>query len=144
LYQRAPFPNAIITNANPFALHIYNFYPAPNRTPDDPTNVNNFASGKVNTIRQHRLNNRIDFKSGRHAIYGSGGFDYGDISQPRAFGTPGFNDSPATTRDRNPYGQIGDTIVVGPTLLLDARYGATRIIAPSLGGNRTGLTDYAS
>jgi hypothetical protein len=144
LYQRAPFPNAIIPNPNPYTLHIYSFYPAPNRTPDDPTNVNNFASSKVNTVRQHRLNNRIDFKSGRHSIYGSGGFDYGDITQPRAFGSAGFNDAPAITKDRNPYGQIGDTIVISPSLLLDLRYGATRIIALSLAGNRTGFTDYAS
>ncbi|HWC95942.1 MAG TPA: carboxypeptidase regulatory-like domain-containing protein [Candidatus Sulfopaludibacter sp.] len=144
LYQRAPFPNAIITNANPYTVHIYSFYPKPNRTPDDPTNVNNFASSEVNTIRQHRLNNRIDFKSGRHSIYGSGGFDYGDISQPRPFGTAGFNDAPTITKDRNPYGQIGDTIVLSPTLLVDIRYGATRIIALNLGGNRTGFTDYAS
>jgi hypothetical protein len=71
-------------------------------------------------------------------------FDYGDVSQPRAFGTSGFNDAPTITKDRNPYGQIGDTIVISPSLLFDIRYGATRIIALNLGGNRTGFTDYAS
>src|SRR5260370_5505846 len=39
LYQRAPFPHAIIPNPNPYTTHIYSFYPQPNRTPDDPTNV---------------------------------------------------------------------------------------------------------
>ena len=35
LYQRAPIPNAIIPNPNQYALKMYSFYPAPNRTPDD-------------------------------------------------------------------------------------------------------------
>jgi trimeric autotransporter adhesin len=144
LYQRAPFPNAIIPNPNPYTLHMYSFYPEPNRTPDDPSNVNNYASSEVNTVRRHTLNNRVDFRHGKHSIYGSGGFDYGDVSQPRPFGTAGFNDAPTITKDRNPYGQIGDTIVISPTLLLDVRYGATRIIALNLGGNRTGFTDYAA
>ncbi len=144
LYQRAPFPNAIIPNPNPYTVHMYSFYPSPNRTPDDPTNLNNYGSSEVNTVRRHTLNNRIDFKHGKHSIYGSGGFDYGDVSQPRPFGTSGFNDAPTITKDRNPYGQLGDTIVISPTLVLDVRYGATRIIALNTGGNRTGFTDYAS
>ena len=138
------FPNAITPNPNPYAVHMYSFYPEPNRTPDDPSNVNNYASSEVNTVRRHTLNNRVDFKHGKHSIYGSGGFDYGDVSQPRPFGTAGFNDAPTITKDRNPYGQIGDTIVISQTLLLDVRYGATRIIALNLGGNRTGFTDYAA
>lgn len=144
LYQRAPFPNAIIPNPNPYAVHMYSFYPEPNRTPNDVYNTANYAASKVNTVRRHTLNNRIDFKRGMHSIYGSGGFDYGDVSQPVAFGTAPFNNSPTITRDRNPYGQIGDTVILSPTLILDVRYGATRIIALNLGGNRTGFTDYAS
>jgi hypothetical protein len=144
LYQRAPYPNAIITNPNPYAIKMYSFYPLPNRAPDDVYNTNNYASSEVNTVRRHTLNNRIDFKLGKHSIYGSGGFDYGDIAQPRPFGTAPFNNAPAITSDRNPYGQIGDTIVISPTLLLDIRYGATRIVALNLAGNRTGFTDYAS
>jgi len=144
LYQRAPFPNAIIANANPYAVHMYSFYPEPNRTPDDAYNTNNYASSKVNTVRRHTLNNRVDLKQGKHSIYGSGGFDYGDITQPRAFGTKPFNDSPALTSDRNPYGQIGDTIILSPTLLADIRYGVTRIVALNIAGNRSGFSDYAS
>ena len=144
LYQRAPFPGAIIANANPYAVHMYSFYPEPNRTPDDVYNTNNYASSKINTVRRHTLNNRIDLKWGKHSIYGSGGLDYGDVSQPRPFGTAPFNDAPSITKDRNPYGQLGDTITLSPTLLVDIRYGATRIVALSLAGNRTGFTDYAS
>ncbi|HEX3878864.1 MAG TPA: TonB-dependent receptor [Bryobacteraceae bacterium] len=144
LYQRAPFPNAIIPNPNPFAVHMYSFYPQPNRTPNDVYNTANYQASVVNTVRRHTLNNRVDYKLGMHSIYGSGGFDYGDVQQPVAFGTAPFNNAPTITRDRNPYGQVGDTIVLSPTLVLDVRYGATRIIALNLGGNRTGFTDYAA
>jgi hypothetical protein len=144
LYQRAPFPNAIIPNANQFAVHMYSFYPTPNRTPNDVYNTQNYANSVINTVRRHTLNNRVDYKLGMHSVYGSGGFDYGDVTQPVAFGTAPFNNAPTITRDRNPYGQLGDTIVLSPTLILDVRYGATRIIALNLGGNRSGFTDYAS
>src|SRR5215471_17533674 len=144
LYQRAPFPNAIIANANPYAVKMYSFYPTPNRTPDDVYNTNNYASSEVNTVRRHTLNNRIDYKWGKHSIYGSGGLDFGNIDQPRPFGTAPFNNAPAVTSDHNPYGQIGDTITISPTLLLDIRYGVTRIVALNIAGNRSGFTDYAS
>src|SRR6266404_2629124 len=144
LYQRAPFPNAIIPNPNPYAVHMYSFYPLPNRTPDDVYNTNNYASSVVNTVRRHTLNNRIDYRLGRHSIYGSGGFDFGDITQPRPFGKAPFNNAPTVTNDRNLYGQIGDTIVIGPTMFVDIRFGLTRISTDNLGGNRTGFTDYAS
>ena len=123
---------------------MYSFYPEPNRTPDDVYNTNNFASSVVNTVRRQTLNNRVDYRFGKHSIYGSGGFDFGDVAQPRAFGTAPFNDAPTVTNDRNPYGQLGDTIVFGPTLFVDIRYGITRINTNNLGGNRSGFTDYAS
>ena len=125
-------------------VHMYSFYPEPNRTPDDVYNTNNYASSVVNTVRRQTLNNRVDYRFGKHSIYGSGGFDFGDVAQPRAFGTAPFNDAPTVTNDRNPYGQLGDTIVFGPTLFVDIRYGVTRINTNNLGGNRSGFTDYAS
>ena len=33
LYQRAPIPNAVISDPNPAALKLYSFYPDPNRAP---------------------------------------------------------------------------------------------------------------
>ncbi len=144
LYQRAPYPGAIIPNPNPYAVHMYSFYPEPNRTPDDVYNTNNYASSVVNTVRRQTLNNRVDYRFGKHSIYGSGGYDFGDVAQPRPFGKAPFNDAPTVTNDRNPYGQIGDTIVFSPTLFVDVRYGVTRINTNNLGGNRSGFTDYAS
>jgi hypothetical protein len=145
LYQRAPFPNAIIPNPNPAAVYIYSLYPMPNRTPDDVYNTNNFTSTVVNTVRRQTLNNRIDYKLGRHSIYGNGGFDFGTILQPFYWGqyaTKGFNDAPTTTKDTNPYAQVGDTIVLNPTLFVDVRYGVTRTHAIAIAGNHSGFTQY--
>ena len=61
---------------------------------------------------------------------------------PRPFGKSPFNGAPTVTSDNNPYGQIGDTIVLGPTLLLDVRYGVTRINTKNLRGRQDGFTDY--
>jgi hypothetical protein len=145
LYQRAPFANAVIPNPDPAALYIYSLYPMPNRTPDDVYNTNNFTSTVVNTVRRQTLNNRVDYKLGRHSIYGNGGFDFGTILQPYYWGnsaTKGFNDAPTTTKDTNPYGQVGDTIVINPTLFVDVRYGATRTHAIAIAGNHSGFTQY--
>ncbi len=145
LYQRAPYPNAIIPNPNPEAVHILSLYPMPNRTPNDVYNTDNFASYVINTTRRHTLNSRIDYKRGRNSIYASGGFDIGTQLQPFYWGqyvTKGFNDAPTTIEDRNPYGQIGDTIVLSPTLFIDVRYGATRTHAIDFAGNHSGFTDY--
>src|SRR5260370_17122328 len=111
---------------------MYSFYPEPNRTADDVYNANNYASSVVNTVRRHTLNNRVDYRLGKHSIYGSGGLDYGDITQPRAFGKAPFNNAPTVTNDRNLYGQVGDTIVFSPTLFSDLPYALTPLISYNL------------
>lgn len=141
-YERAPIPNAIIPNADPYALYMYSFYPDPNRTPDDAWNTNNYSATTVQTVRRHSLNNRVDYRLGNHSIYGSGGISYAKILTPRPFGTKGFNDMPAETADRNPYGQIGDTFVISPTVVADFRYGFNRINTKSINGNPSGFDDY--
>jgi hypothetical protein len=55
-----------------------------------------------------------------------------------------FNDAAATRGDKNPYIQVGDAIVLGPTLLLDVRYGLARVKTENLHGNKEGFIDYAS
>src|SRR5882724_8783482 len=145
LFQRIPYPNAIVPNDSPAhdaAVFMNSFYPAPNRTPDDVFNTNNYTSSTVTTIRRKSLNNRIDYRLGRHSIYGSTGFGVGQVTSPRAFGTSPMNGAPALTSDRNPYGQIGDTIVLTPSLVLDIRYGVTRINTLAFAGDKEGFTDY--
>lgn len=156
LYQRAEFPKSpncgaygcgdIIPNPNSVGLTLLSYYPKPNATPTDPYGDNNFRSYTINTIRTELMNNRIDYKRGRHSIYGSGGFDFGDIENPFYF-TPdtikGLNDAPTQNRDRNPYAQIGDTIVFSPTLFMDVRYGAVRLHTDNLVTDYSGYTNYA-
>jgi hypothetical protein len=144
LYERAQIPNATILNPNSAALLMYSFYPLPDRTPDDVYNTNNFTSTVVNTVRRQTLGSRIDYKLGKHSFYTSGGYDFGKIQQPRAFGTAPFNNAPTTTQDNNFYAQLGDTIVLRPTLYVDVRYGVTRINTLNVAGNQSGFTDYSN
>ncbi|HET7218140.1 MAG TPA: TonB-dependent receptor [Vicinamibacterales bacterium] len=144
LYRRAEIPNAIIPNANPYAVRMFSYYPLPNRTPDDVYNANNFESTTTTTVRRHSNNNRVDLKLGSHSIYGSGGISYAEIITPRPFGEAPFNDAPGVRSDKNPYIQIGDAVVLSPTLVLDVRYGLSRINTKNLAGNKEGFTDYAS
>ena len=139
LYQRTAIPNAIIPNPNPYALKMYSFYPAPNRTPDDVFNTNNFQATTVTAVRRHSLNNRIDYKRGSHSFYGSGGLFYGTITSPRPFGKAPLNDAPSLTKDKNPYGQVGDTVILNPTTVLDVRFGYNRIWTEAFSGNHSGF-----
>ena len=43
---------------------------------------------------------------------------------------------------RIPYFQIGDAIVVSPTVVVDVRYGVSRINTKNLSGNKEGFDDY--
>ena len=139
LFQRTAIPNAIIPNPNPYALKMYSFYPAPNRTPDDVFNTNNFQATTVTAVRRDSLNNRLDYKRGAHSFYGSGGLFYGTITSPRPFGKAPLNDAPSLTKDKNPYGQVGDTIVLNPTTVVDVRFGYNRIWTQSFSGNHSGF-----
>jgi hypothetical protein len=140
LFRRMPVPNAIITNPHPAALTAYSYYPDPNRTPDDAFNTNNFEATVVQTVRRHNLNNRIDYLRGKHSIYASGGISWAEIVTPRPFGKSPFNGAPGSQSDKNPYVQIGDTIVLGPTTVVDVRYGLSRIHAKLVAGDKTGFT----
>ena len=144
LYQRALIPNATIPNPNKYALAMYGYYPAPNRTPDDAFNTNNFAATTITAVRRDSLNNRLDYRRSAHSIYGSGGLSYATIAAPRPFGKAPYNDAAGLTKDKNPYGQIGDVWVLSPTLVVDARFGYNRINTVAFAGNKSGFTDYAS
>ena len=122
-------------------------YPVPNRTPNDVYNAQNFSTYVVTTVRRETSNNRIDWKFGRHSVYGSGGLDFGTINTPPTYGSfavAGFNDAPTSTQDRNYYAQLGDTIVVKPSLYIDARYGITRTDTHAFSGNHSGFSSYSA
>jgi len=162
LYQRNEFPKStncssnpvgsygcgdVITNPNSAGLEILSQYPLPNATPLDAYGTNNYVTSIENTISQYSNNNRIDYRRGRHSIYGTGGIYWDTINNPNVFGAgnvKGFNDVGLVTFDRNYYAQIGDTIVFSPTLIMDVRYGATRDHTGALGGVTSGFTNYAA
>jgi hypothetical protein len=140
LFRRAPIPNAIIPNPHPGALKAYSYYPEPNRTPDDAFNTNNFQATVVQNVRRNNLNNRVDFIRGKHSLYASGGISWAEIKTPRPFGKSPFNGAPGSQSDHNPYFQLGDTIVLNPTTLVDVRYGLSRIHAKLVAGDKEGFT----
>jgi hypothetical protein len=134
LYQRAPIANSIIPRPDPFASKVFSYYPLPNRTPQDQYNTNNYYNRVKRTFDRDSLNSRLDYRWRNHSLYGTGGFTHGSILSPNSWGP----DNPfqsrnefigATVTDRNPYGAIGDTVVLSPTLVLDVRYGINRINA---------------
>lgn len=155
VYQRAPIAGAKITpsllpdpSAYASAVLMYSYYPHPNRSPDDQYNTNNFSSSVVETIRQQSSNNRIDFKHGNQSFYGSGGIYWDNVASPFYFNvapaSKSFNNAPSTTSDRNAYAQVGDTVVLSPTLVLDMRYGITRTHTKNYGGLASGFSQYSA
>lgn len=145
LYQRAQYPNAVITNPNPYAVHIFSLYPLPNRTPIDVYGDDNFSSTSPETFRKVDNNTRLDYYRGNQSFYLSAGIGYGNILNQSPWGPNSlyFPGGVRQTRDFNPYVQVGDTIVLSPTLVADVRAGLTRINMIYQGGGQTsGFTDY--
>jgi hypothetical protein len=142
LYRRVEFPNAIISNPDPYALLMYSYYPLPNRTPDDVYNTNNYEASVAQTVRRHSSTNRVDFRYKNHSIYGSGGISWAEIVTPRPFGESPFNGAAGIRGDKNPYFQLGDAIVVSPTVVVDVRYGVSRINTRSFSGDKDDFSDY--
>jgi len=149
LYRRAAVPNSIIPNPNPYALKLFSYYPDPNRTPLDIYNNNNYYSSGSQTFGKDSVNSRVDYRLGKHSIYGAGGIMKGSINSPTPFGPDNPFWSYATSSwgsefdsDRNPYASIGDTIILNPTTVADIRYGVTRIVSDS--GSRGHDLDFNS
>jgi hypothetical protein len=143
LFQRQIYPNAIITNPNAYGLKMLQGYPLPNAPAIDPYNSNNYKF--VGSIPESRdsFNGRVDYRRGSHSIYFSAGISKGAITEPNQWGTAANGNwqnqiYPGSDTDDNPYGVLGDTIILNPTTVLDVRYGVTHIstvsaIAPATG-----------
>lgn len=145
LYQRAQYPNAVITNLSPYAAHIFGLYPLPNRVPIDLYGDDNFSATSPETFRKVDNNTRVDYYHGNQSFYLSAGIGYGNILNQSPWGPNSlyFPGGVRQTRDFNPYVQVGDTIILSPTLVADVRAGLTRINMIYQGGGQTsGFTDY--
>ncbi len=145
VFERMPYPNAIITNANPFGLKMLQAYPAPNATPTDAFDNNNYRfTGDTPTAR-NALSTRLDYRLGeKNSIYLSGGLSSGSVTQPNFWGDSPFvyMNFPGQTKDENFYASVGDTVTLNPSTVLDIRYGATRINTASAFPAGTGF-DYS-
>ncbi len=142
VYTRVPYPNAVITNPNPYGVKIMSIWPLANRNPIDAFGSQNFFTQDARKFARSSNNSRMDYRVGRHSLYASGGVSIGTIETTSPFGAGSQWFGPATAlsgfsgggaslprhvSDDNPYVQLGDTVILTPTLVLDVRGGANRI-----------------
>lgn len=141
VFQRVPFPNSVIPASRLYkpAVDLVSNYPAPNRTADDAFNRNNFSRSGIRKYEREILGSRVDYRpNSSHAIYFTGGFTFGDITNPLTWGDKILFNSAAGEqfapfiRDRNPYLSIGDTWILSSSFVVDIRYGVNRIKTGSL------------
>lgn len=136
-FQREIFPNGIIpaSRLNPFGRRFASEFPLPNRTPDDPTGVNNFYNRMVRGFNRDSINGRLDHRFKNHSLYGTLGSNIGSINSPNGWGADNRNFQQqggfigAVNGDRNYYAMIGDTWLISPSLVADFRVGLTRVAA---------------
>ena len=120
---------------DPFGMALINAYPHANRPPDDPVlNTNNFFFQANQPFQKDVVNSRLDHHFGKHYLYGTYGLQKGSIDTPRSWGPDNQYYSPQEfvgnqQRDNNWYTALGDTFVIFPKLVLDARVGLNRIEA---------------
>jgi hypothetical protein len=143
-FVRQQYPGNIVTNPNAFGLKILQGFPMPNfAAPGGPSlasgggqdayHTNNYYFLGFSPEARNSLNGRIDFKpNNSQSVYFTFGLSKGYITNPNNWGTnangPWVNQvSMGDVIDKNPYGAIGDTIVLNPTTVLDVRYGLTHI-----------------
>lgn len=135
VFIRQPFPGNVVANPDKFGLKILQSYPLANNPPTDAFSNNNYMfRGTAPTVRRS-LSSRLDFHPGpKNSIYMSGGVSSGSIAQPNKWGKDsafGNYTFPGVTDDDNPYVALGDTVILNPTTVIDARYGVTRIATNS-------------
>jgi len=120
---------------DPFGLAILQAYPMPNQAPDDPVlNTNNFFLQANQPFQKDVVDLRLDHHFGRHYLYGTYGLQKASIHTPRSWGPDNPYYSPQEfvgnqQTDNNWYTAVGDTFVVSPRVVLDARIGVNRIEA---------------
>ncbi len=144
VYQQALYANGgtVIPNPDPRGLALMSVYPHANRTPIDVYNDDNFFTSVHRSFVRNNTNDRLDYHRGNQSFYFSGGVEIGSITTPSPYGkgSPyyvppnvgqvGVNEGssePEQDSDDNPYFQMGDTIIINPTLVVDIRYGLQRV-----------------
>ncbi|MCS6953270.1 MAG: TonB-dependent receptor [Bryobacteraceae bacterium] len=141
-YVRTPFANSVIppNRLDPAGSFLVNSYPKPNMDPLEPRFLlNNYSARFPQAFRRNNFNGRFDHRAGSHNLYLTGGFSFGDISTESGWGPQNpFYSQPEfvgrVNQDRNPYVSFGDTIVISPTLVVDARLGLNRVDTRNIAG----------
>jgi hypothetical protein len=134
VYTHTPIPRAVIppSQVDPYARKLFSYYPMPNHAPDSVFGTNNYLYSPQRKYDKHSFNSRLDYQWGKHSIYGTGGLTKGTIDTPNSWGP----DNPFQARndfigrfatDFNPFGAMGDTVVLSPSTVMDIRYGINRI-----------------
>jgi hypothetical protein len=144
LFERQIYPNAKVTNPNQYGLALLKGYPEPNHPASDAYQNNNYYFSGTQPVVRQSLNTRIDYRlSQKQALYFTGGIENGSSAPPNMWGASSIfkNENwPGLTSDNNPYGALGDTIVLNPTTVIDIRYGVTRINTQSRTPPSTGVS----
>ncbi|MFN3327132.1 MAG: hypothetical protein ACK5AZ_26885 [Bryobacteraceae bacterium] len=87
-FRREVSPNAIIpaSRLNFFMRNIVREFPLPNRTPDDPSNLNNYLNTMNRLFSRNSINARVDHRLSSHSLYGTFGSNIGTIDSPNGWG----------------------------------------------------------
>ena len=134
-YARLPFPNNIVpqNRFDPVAAKVMQYYPVPNLAGNPLNQTQNFIGSAVATNQNDQINIKIDESPGtRHRLFArysrnntlrGAGEVFGD-GNPFSGVNPTGGDSPITIRGQQLV--VRDTIVAGPTLLMELSIGVTR------------------
>jgi len=129
---------------DPFGMAIINAYPKANQAPDNAQlQTNNFFFQANQPFVKDVVNSRLDHHFGKHYLYGTYGLQKGTILTPRSYGPDNQYTLPSefvgnTQKDNNWYTAVGDTFVISPRLVLDARVGLNRIEADNASDSFSG------
>jgi hypothetical protein len=130
-FERQPYPNSIVTNADPYGLKLLQGYPAPNNPPVDVYNNQNYVFNGTSPTVRNNLNTRLDFHlSEKNSLYLSGGLSNGSVTKPNLWGEGATFTNvnwPGDIADDTPYAAVGDTITLNPTTVVDVRWGVNRV-----------------
>jgi hypothetical protein len=142
---RDPFPGNIVPSSlfDPVTRKALSYVPLPNGPGEGVAKVNNYAYAPRNYQRSWQWSVRLDHRfSERNNLFGRFTRPTGVMDVGGPFGTPA---DPTGQISRNPVlnGVLNETLVLGPTRLLNLRYGFTRRLensGPRWSG-RISLTD---
>ena len=133
-FTRQLFPGNTIPSSrlDPVALKILNYFPLPNRSPDNATGVNNFRGNGVNTLTHDFWSLKVDHNFGaRDRITGRYMYNQDNTNVISVFSDPG--PEPSTFNIANQKSALGDwTHTLTPSTVNEFRVNIARRVAHAL------------